>query len=198
MIDNYRIIAILLILVAIVIYFRSSCKTDSDATDIVEGMTATVISNEGLRNIAAVYNNKDIYVQNLNVNGTFSHVPKGTIVIWMGKSTNIPKGWVICDGKNGTPNMMNRYPIGSSSAGAAQGKSINASGQSSAAGNHAHSVGTSKNSPLYTVALCCKPTSSARTSAGTSIAGNHAHTVTINKLSNLQLNRFTAVFIMKT
>ena len=34
-------------------------------------------------------------------------IPKGTIVMWNG--TSIPKGWAICDGKNGTPNLIGKF-----------------------------------------------------------------------------------------
>jgi microcystin-dependent protein len=39
-------------------------------------------------------------------------VPAGTIIMWWGDINNIPKGYVLCDGNNGTPNMLDRVPIG--------------------------------------------------------------------------------------
>jgi hypothetical protein len=33
--------------------------------------------------------------------------PIGTIVAWHGDS--IPKGWSICDGSNGTPNLIGKF-----------------------------------------------------------------------------------------
>ena len=39
-------------------------------------------------------------------------MPKGTIVMWSGNRDNIPKGWLLCDGKNGTPDLRNRFIIG--------------------------------------------------------------------------------------
>lgn len=38
-------------------------------------------------------------------------LPRGTILAWAAK-TAIPKGWVICDGNNGTPDLRNRALIG--------------------------------------------------------------------------------------
>ena len=35
--------------------------------------------------------------------------PKGIIIIWGGD--DIPKGWVICDGKNGTPDLRNKFVL---------------------------------------------------------------------------------------
>lgn len=34
----------------------------------------------------------------------------GTIVLWAGLLSDIPAGWVLCDGNNGTPNLLDRYP----------------------------------------------------------------------------------------
>ena len=36
----------------------------------------------------------------------------GTIKLFFGGSQNIPAGWQICDGTNGTPNLKNKYVIG--------------------------------------------------------------------------------------
>lgn len=39
-------------------------------------------------------------------------IPKGTIALWLGALADIPVGWLLCDGTNGTPNMIDRYPRG--------------------------------------------------------------------------------------
>jgi hypothetical protein len=38
--------------------------------------------------------------------------PIGTIKLFFGASQNIPAGWQICNGTNGTPNLKNKYVIG--------------------------------------------------------------------------------------
>lgn len=43
-----------------------------------------------------------------------SSFPSGGIIIWSGSETNIPSGWVICDGNNGTPDLRGRFILGSS------------------------------------------------------------------------------------
>lgn len=40
-------------------------------------------------------------------------VPKGSIVIWSGTTANIPSGWALCDGKNGRPDLRDRFVLGS-------------------------------------------------------------------------------------
>ena len=46
-------------------------------------------------------------------------IPPGTIVAWSG--TGIPSGWALCDGTNGTPNLIDRFIKGGSSNGATGG-----------------------------------------------------------------------------
>ncbi|WP_372519809.1 phage baseplate protein [Candidatus Ruminimicrobiellum ovillum] len=39
-------------------------------------------------------------------------VPKGAIIIWSGSINDIPAGWVLCDGTNGTPDLRDRFILG--------------------------------------------------------------------------------------
>ena len=39
-------------------------------------------------------------------------MPKGAIVMWSGKISEIPTGWKICDGNNDTPNLSGRFIVG--------------------------------------------------------------------------------------
>lgn len=41
-----------------------------------------------------------------------SSVPQGTILSWFGQLANIPSGFAVCDGKNGTPDLRNRFIVG--------------------------------------------------------------------------------------
>lgn len=40
-------------------------------------------------------------------------LPSGAI-IWFNR-TSAPSGWVVCDGTNGTPNLIDKYPLGATS-----------------------------------------------------------------------------------
>lgn len=42
-------------------------------------------------------------------------VPSGAILLWSGSVSNIPTGWRICDGANGTPDLRNRFVVGAGS-----------------------------------------------------------------------------------
>lgn len=41
-----------------------------------------------------------------------SVVPSGVIVMWSGTIANIPSGWHLCDGTNGTPDLRNFFVVG--------------------------------------------------------------------------------------
>jgi hypothetical protein len=36
--------------------------------------------------------------------------------MWAGSSASIPKDWVLCDGKNNTPNLLDRFLVGAGKA----------------------------------------------------------------------------------
>lgn len=53
-------------------------------------------------------------------------IPVGMIAMWSGAANQIPAGWVICDGTDGTPNLENKFIRGSLS----DGQNIGATGGS--------------------------------------------------------------------
>ena len=61
--------------------------------------------------------------EKLHVNGTVKAlgfegngaVPKGVILMWSGEVDQIPAGWVLCDGSNGTPDLRSRFIVGAGS-----------------------------------------------------------------------------------
>jgi len=44
-----------------------------------------------------------------------SSVPSGVIMMWSGSNSSIPSGFVLCNGSNGTPDLRNRFIVGSGS-----------------------------------------------------------------------------------
>lgn len=42
------------------------------------------------------------------------HVPTGAIMMWSGNIANIPSGWALCNGQNGTPDLQGRFIVGAS------------------------------------------------------------------------------------
>ena len=42
-------------------------------------------------------------------------VPQGAIIMWSGAINQIPEGWALCDGNDGTPDLRNRFIVGAGS-----------------------------------------------------------------------------------
>jgi hypothetical protein len=51
------------------------------------------------------------YVDNVIAGG----IPSGIICMWGGLVANIPSGWLLCDGANGTPNLADKFIKGTTS-----------------------------------------------------------------------------------
>ena len=114
--------------------------------------------------------------------------PTGGIVLWSGSASNIPTGWTLCDGSNGTPDLRNKFIIGAGS-----GYSVNSQGGTSSislgisnlpshshsmssAGNHGHS-GSSSGSGTHSHSGSTSGANANHSHSGaTSGAGDHAHT----------------------
>ena len=61
-------------------------------------------------------------------------IPSGVILMWHGLIANIPSGWVLCNGSNGTPDLRGQFTQG-----AANGVEAGATGGSATAAPSAHS-----------------------------------------------------------
>ena len=42
-------------------------------------------------------------------------IPVGGIIMWSGSIVSIPTGWALCNGSNGTPNLLDRFIVGAGS-----------------------------------------------------------------------------------
>jgi microcystin-dependent protein len=42
-------------------------------------------------------------------------IPANIVIMWSGTINEIPNGWLLCDGSNGTPNLRNRFVCGTGS-----------------------------------------------------------------------------------
>lgn len=40
-------------------------------------------------------------------------IPAGAIILWSGAESDIPRGWKLCDGRNGTPDLRGKFVLGS-------------------------------------------------------------------------------------
>ena len=72
-------------------------------------------------------------------------IPSGVVVSWYGDKANVPSGWAICDGTNGTPDLRDRFIVGAGNSYAlkATGGSNTVSLTADQNGPHSHSGTTS-------------------------------------------------------
>lgn len=66
----------------------------------------------------------------------------GMIMQWYGALLNMPSGWALCDGTNGTPDMRDRFLIGAGSALALDATGGGGSAETTSAGTHDHDAVT--------------------------------------------------------
>jgi microcystin-dependent protein len=107
-------------------------------------------------------------------------IPSGIIIMWSGSTNNIPSGWILCNGQNNTPNLLDKFLIGTSaskqinSQGGANTKMIDVSNLPS----HTHSG---------TTGLSGSHSHSGFTNNGT-VDGAHTHTQPIGATDDLNLS----------
>ena len=92
--------------------------------DAVNGTSGTVAPNLSTLTIngtdvtatAAELNYTDGVTSNIQTQlDAVNSFPSGGIIMWSGTIANIPSGWVLCDGTNSTPNLKDRFIVGSTS-----------------------------------------------------------------------------------
>ena len=76
------------------------------------------ISNAALKDSLDTVNNAlDQKIESLKNNAQYTFV-RGMIMIWSGYISEIPSGWALCDGQNGTPDLRGRFIVGAGRDGA--------------------------------------------------------------------------------
>lgn len=89
--------------------------------------------------------------------------PSGGILMWYGNIANIPSGWLLCNGTNGTPDLRDRFIVGA--------------GSSYAEGN----IGGSNN---VTLSLSEMTAHTHPVNASTGEAGSHDHPASTGAVGN--------------
>ncbi|MSR73246.1 hypothetical protein EXS61_01410 [Candidatus Parcubacteria bacterium] len=57
-------------------------------------------------------NASDFCINGAGCLGASGGIPIGGIIMWSGSVANIPSGWKLCNGNNGTPNLSGRFIVG--------------------------------------------------------------------------------------
>ena len=131
-------------------------------------------------------------------------IPPGMIVLWSGSISNIPDGWALCDGQNGTPDLRDRFILGAGNnylpndiGGEAthvltinEMPTHNHTGTTSEAGSHTHKIGTDKDTTYNTYGECWSvhnaSTGAAYYNGSTNWSGNHMHSFTTENTGDSQ------------
>ena len=150
-------------------YLVSDSSTYDDSLVVTNGVHVksgnTIVSSGDIvvKNNNLLAPNSHLYassfssnVTDINVNGP---VPAGGIVIWKGNAASVPTGWVVCDGTNGTPDLRERFVVGSGDNPSVTGGSIN---QGATGGDR-------------TITLTTSQLPSHQHDGSTNLAGNHEH-----------------------
>jgi microcystin-dependent protein len=130
-------------------------------------------------------------------------LPIGGIIMWSGSISNIPSGWSLCNGANGTPDLRNRFivgagqdynpgntggsnfitltvaeiPVHSHTGSTASAGAHEHTGTAASAGSHAHSGTAASNGAHAHTGTAASAGAHAHTGTAAS-AGAHAHTGT--------------------
>lgn len=77
-----------------------------------------------------------------------SPLPKGAIILWSGAIADIPDGFALCNGSNGTPDLRNSFVVGADADVSGEAKSTyeTVSKQSGGSKTHTHSFTTGNQS----------------------------------------------------
>jgi hypothetical protein len=136
MFETRNIILFILVIITIFLIYKTNSVENFESTDV-----NTIINNnyagdiDAIRNLAGVanyiYNNNDndiimpgtvTDVNNIIINGnvTFTntnpnmldYLPDYSVIMWNDTDTNIPTGWLLCDGTYNTPDLRGRFILG--------------------------------------------------------------------------------------
>ena len=87
-------------------------------TNIATNTTNITANTAEIKNI-----NEKITNIKTNITALQDAMPVGSIIMYNGKAEEIPSGWAICNGENGTPNLIDRFILASTYCGGTGGQS---------------------------------------------------------------------------
>jgi microcystin-dependent protein len=107
---------ILVFLVILFLMSKNKLEHMADVNVINDIKRLLKIDFDNIINLSNNITNMDngkLQINELNIEGKLNFLPKGSIVMWT--QNEIPKGWLICNGQNGTPDLRNRFIVGAGS-----------------------------------------------------------------------------------
>ena len=97
----------------------------ANTTEITKLKSRVTVNETNITANTAEIKNINEKITNIKTNITALQdaMPIGSIIMFNGKAEEIPSGWAICDGTNGTPNLIDRFILASTYCGGTGGKS---------------------------------------------------------------------------
>jgi microcystin-dependent protein len=124
-------------------------------------------------------------------------IPSNIIIVWSGAINEIPENWFLCNGQNGTPDLRNRFVVGSGN-----NFVFNTTGGSadSVVVSHNHTTSSTDTNPNHSHGIFTDPNSGGAgfrggvtfgsfQNPGTNQAGAHSHTITTNAVGESGVNK---------
>ena len=101
---------------------KTTIASTSYTKQIVVGVESVYDSTKNIKQkqcVVSIYKDSEVLPRStLTVtrlskgDSDFTSVPQGTILPWYGNLSNIPSGFALCNGQNGTPDLRNRFLVG--------------------------------------------------------------------------------------
>lgn len=156
--------------------------------------------NNEIKEVASVWEKKNGQVKQIWSGAV--EIPPGTIIPFYGSINDIPEGWVVCDGTNGAPNLVNKFVRGGTNIGATGGSTTHSHTLSSY--SHSHNVSSSSHRHAFDTRYLGTLRYRSSDSVYTNYNGSHTHSATssshnhggTNSASNIPPN-CALLFIMK-
>lgn len=211
-----KILKILIILLILYLLINNSIiekmSQDNNIENEIKSKIDTIYKLN-LKKIRSYHNsldniiNKESDIDNLIITGNINYLPVGSIMAYNGKL--IPKGWALCDGNNGTPDLRGKFIFGNgsneqfNSAGGAESHKLTINELPA----HNHSVNSHSHSHDYVDRMGvylppfgkCKPSFSLQGNSKnikTEQAGNHKHEI-YNTGGNQPHNNMPPYYVLK-
>jgi len=135
-----------------------------------------------------------------------ANMPPGFVGVWTGTIANIPPGWVICDGNNGTPNLLGRFIEGVATAATNPGTTGGSTAKTTITPSHtltitempAHTHAIQTYYSGYTDGVAAGLNSPAGATQTQSAGGGGGHVHPDSSIADIRPLFFDVAFIMKT
>lgn len=90
-------------------YLAGDAALQSDVTSLKNaGSTRHTLTLQGDITGSTTYTSST----DMTITATVKSIKKGMIIMWCGNASDVPSGWAICNGQNGTPDLRNRLVVG--------------------------------------------------------------------------------------